>query len=289
MNVLCYFNEALFANEIPYKIKEKYKKIIIDDGLYEWPRELFENYISIPAYKNDFTKFIIELVERNDIKPETKGFLYKELIWRSEKTSYIKKLLTLPISKDLKITYLSKALYLLHFSIKSDGFECKDTLSDTKNINTDSLLTYNDQYHTPDFIFDCDKHTTWRITNINDKEETRLNISSYMLDCLDYKIKILSGNYESENSFNYYCRPKKIKITLTNKKTNKIVNEKEFSLKDIREFQEIYFKMGIVQSIKNKLFSRESGTYEMKIDILDYYKGTKPHCDIAELRVIPIE
>jgi hypothetical protein len=295
--------DPIIAKTIPYLIKEEYKKRIIEGiekGIYEEDVEFFKDYGDYffkPAYKEDFIQFLVDLGKRNDLKPTTKAFLYKELIGR-EKLEYVRKLIDLPITEEIKTYRLGEALYLFHLAKKAEGFECVNTLSEAKSVYTDSLSTYSDSNHTPDLIFDCNKLTTWRIKNLNDRKEATLHISSYMLDKANYQIKILSGNYESGNSFKNYCRPKKIRITLISEKTKKTINQKEYVLQDIRDFQTIDFKLGVIQSIKNKIrikrsLLEDSGIYdvyhEMKIEILDYYKGLKPHCDIAELRIIPIE
>jgi hypothetical protein len=243
----------------------------------------FVEYQFDDNYRDDLIIFYQTIVKSNAICDKNKSMIYSELI-RLGKINYIYEILKLKTDNESKLQALARGFDGLHdYQNKTQYMSvgCSDgTL--TKSFNS-----YFDQNHTPDFATDGNIHTSWKINNIYDKDESTLIIYLKANYKKNNKVKILFGNFKEENSYFKYYRPRIVQFSLYSVIKNNKVYTKQIILNDDQDYHYIYLSLNLFQKISSYFI--DETYYKLVFSIKSYYHGKIPNCYISEFDVIPLD
>lgn len=274
-------NNIAFSKEIPEEVKNK----MYDNFKYP-PIETaawgFEDYFLKEEYREDLIKFFNNIVSSDELPNISKLYIYGFLINYGYFNNLQKIIMMEGEEKKVKLDYIGSA-YLGYNFYHSKMKSIRDE-NLVRHIYTLSFNSYKDENYTPDLILDGYDKTTWRIHNINDRDECTL----FMKGAVPYRnnVKLLIGNHENDKSFFKYARPKTIVFNIFGDASKEVIIKKTFELEDSKEFQNIDLDMSF---FKRLTFKDKDVYYTIKMEIIDFYKGELPQCDIAELHVEPIK
>ena len=269
------------AREIPNEYKKDEAKLILQSKNYVEPSRTFsDNVISNPVYKDDLINFYESFIDNNEISSITKAYLLFSLI-RLGELKYLDNIIKLKVfndktkSKEYKLYFLGQVYLSLHKEQRNITYN----LDGISSFNTNSFESYKDPRYTPDYAFDGDAKSYWKINNISDVNENMLKIHTYFKN-FTFKLYCL----ESLNGNNLPII-KTLKIQLIGGESRKIIREKEYSIYNNTMDKEHIFKSGLLE----KYFENDERYYIVKITILDYHKAEKSVCYIPEIQIKSIK